>query len=212
MPNHKTNDAVTEPPSPWGIACSLMVNTIVDECEVEIRCQRTNGVDRVFAPSMDWLRAERPSESTLATSVETLMPGIIAKCLNYIGKPVNVRAGLLSKECVETIIRSICLEMDKIKKQNEVSRETEIVTKAAQLGLSPEPSSLMRGTWLARCPGTNHTLELQPKQNLFYCGYCKVGGGIDKLEKFTAKRTGIYRVEAINLLIEPSGTSRPQRF
>jgi hypothetical protein len=30
---------------------------------------------------MDWLRAERPSEGTLAYSVETLLFSIIARCL-----------------------------------------------------------------------------------------------------------------------------------
>jgi hypothetical protein len=165
-----------------------VVNTILDDFEVEVCCQRASGVDRVFSTSMDWLRAERPSESTLANSVEALLPGIIAKCLHFVGKPVGVRAGLLSKERVEAIISRDCLEMDEIKKENEVSREAEIVTKAAQLGLSPDASNLSAGTWAARCPGTNHTLELQPKRNLFYCGYCKVGGGIDKLEEFATQR------------------------
>ena len=36
--------------------------------------------------------------------------------------------------------------------------------------------------------GTNHALELQPKRNLFYCGYCRVGGGKDELDEFTAQR------------------------
>ena len=78
--------------------------------------------------------------------------------------------------------------MDEIKKENEVWQETEIVTKAAHLGLSPKASNLGVRTWIARCPGTNHTLDLQPKRNLFYCGYCRVGGGIDKLDEFVAQR------------------------
>ena len=138
--------------------------------------------------NMDWLRAERPSESTLAYSVETLLFSIIARCLRYVGEPVDVRAGLLSKEHVWAIISSVCLELDEIKKENEMWREAEIVTKAAHLGLAQEASNFTRGIWIARCPGTNHTLELQPKRNLFYCGYCKVGGGIDKLDEFVAQR------------------------
>jgi hypothetical protein len=78
--------------------------------------------------------------------------------------------------------------MNEIKKENEVWRETEIVTKAAQLGLLPKASNLGIRTWIARCPGTNHTLELQPKKNLFYCGYCRVGGGRDELDEFVAQR------------------------
>jgi hypothetical protein len=103
--------------------------------------------------------------------------------LRYVGQPVDVRAGLLSKKHVEVIINSVCFELDEIKKENEVWREAEIVTKAAHLGLALEASNFSRGTWIACCPGTNHTLELQPKRNLFYCGYCKVGGGIDKLDE-----------------------------
>ena len=116
------------------------------------------------------------------------MFSIITRCLRYVGEPVDVRAGLLSKKHVEAIINSACIELDEIKKENEVWREAEIVTKATQLGLSPKASSLDVKFWIARCPGTNHPLDLQPKRNLFYCGYCKVGGGIDKLDEFAAQR------------------------
>ena len=134
------------------------------------------------------MRDERPSESTLAYSVETLLFSIITRCLRYVGEPVDVRAGLLSKGHVWAIISSVCLEMDEIKNENEFWREATIVTKAAHLGLALQASHFSRGTWIACCPGTNHTLELQPKQNLFYCGCCKVGGGIDKLDEFVAQR------------------------
>src|ERR1019366_10432867 len=100
-----------------------------DEFEVEICYQRTNGVDRAFATDkdLDWLRDERPSESTLAYSAETLLFSIIARCLYYVGEPVDVRAGLLSKKHVWAIINSVCREMEEIKKENEVWREAEIV-------------------------------------------------------------------------------------
>jgi hypothetical protein len=190
MSKHKSGGRAAESPSPPKIVCILVVDIILDEFEVEICCQRTDGVDRVFSTSMgmDWLSAERPSESTLAYSVETLLFSIIARCLHYVGEPVDVRAGLLSKKHVWAIISSVCLELDEIKKENEVWREAEIVTKAAHLGLALEASNFSRGTWIACCPGTNHTLDLQPKRNLFYCGYCRVGGGIDELDEFVAQR------------------------
>jgi len=114
---------------------------------------------------MDWLRAERPSVSTLTYSIDTLLFSIISMCLRYVGYPVDVRAGLLSKKHVEAIINSVCFEREEIKKENEVWREAEIVTKAAHLGLALEASNFSRETWIACCPGTNHSLELQPKQN-----------------------------------------------
>jgi hypothetical protein len=141
-------------------------------------------------PPRTWpgLCAERPSEFTLAYSAETLLFHIIWSCLYYVGEPVDVRAGLLGKEHVEAIISSVRLEIDEIKKENEVWREAEIVTKAAQLGLSPMASSLGVGAWIARCPGTNHALHMQPKRNLFFCGYCGVKGGMAELDEFAAQR------------------------
>jgi len=190
MSRRKSGGRAAALPSPPEIICVLVVDNTFDEFEVEICCQRTDGVDRAFSTDKDlgWLRAEKPSESTLAYSAEILFFSIIWSCLYYVGEPVDVRGGLLSKGHVEAIISSVRLEMEQVKKENEVWREAEIVTKAAQLGLSPLASSLGVGTWIARCPGTNHTLQMQPKRNLFYCGYCRVGGGIDELNEFTAQR------------------------
>jgi hypothetical protein len=190
MSKRKTGGQAAGSTSPAEIVCILTIDNTFDEFEVEICCQRTDGVDQAFSTSkdLDWLRAERPSESTLAYSAETLLFHIIWRCLYYVGEPVDVRAGLLSKEHVEAIISSVRLEMDEIKKENEVWREAEIVTKAAQLGLLPKASNLGVGTWIARCPGTNHTLQIQPRQNLFFCGYCKVKGGINELDEFAAQR------------------------
>src|ERR1039458_6939753 len=157
MSKHKSDSRAAGSPSPPEMVCTLVVDAVIDEIEVEICCQRTDGVDRVFSTSMgmDWLRAERPSESTFAYSVETLLFSIIARCLYYVGEPVDVRAGLLSKKHVWAIISSVRLEMEEIKKENEVWREAEIVTKAAHLGLSPMASNLDVKFWIARCPGTN---------------------------------------------------------
>jgi hypothetical protein len=94
------------------IVCVLVVDNTFDEFEVEICCQRTDGVDSAFSTDKDlgWLRAERPSESTLAYSAETLFFSIIWSCLYYVGEPVSVRGGLLSKEHVEAIISSVRLD------------------------------------------------------------------------------------------------------
>jgi hypothetical protein len=188
MSKRKSGNHAAGSPSPPEIVCILMVDVIIDDIEVEICCQRTDGVDRVFSTSMDWLRAERPSEDTLDSSVETLLFSIIARCRRYVGEPVDVRAGLLSKGHVWAIISSVGLENDEIKNENELWRESKLITKAAHLGLALQASHVSRETWIACCPGTNHTLELQPKRNLFYCGCCKVGGGTDELDEFVAQR------------------------
>jgi hypothetical protein len=89
---------------------------------------------------MSWLHAERPSESTLAYSIEILLFSIIARRLRYVGEPVDVRAGLLGGGQVWAIINSVCLEMDEIKNENELWREAKLITKAAHLGLALEAS------------------------------------------------------------------------
>jgi hypothetical protein len=83
---------------------------------------------------------------------------------------------------------AFCLEMDEINNENELGRRAEVVTTAAHLRdlrCSPPISAEESG---ARCPGTNHTLELKSKKNLFYCGCCRAGGGIDELVEFVARK------------------------
>src|ERR1019366_6052631 len=118
MSKRKSGGQAAGSPTPPEMVCILVVGAVIDEIEVEICCQRTDGVDRVFLTSMgmDWLRAERPSVSTLAYSIDTLLFSIIARCLRYVGQPVDVRAGLLSNKHVEALINSVCFELDEIKK------------------------------------------------------------------------------------------------
>ena len=80
MSKPKLDDVAAEPSSLPQIVCTLVVRTILDDCEVEICCQRSGGVDRVFSTSMDSLRGARPSESTLASSVEILCVPKIEFC------------------------------------------------------------------------------------------------------------------------------------
>ena len=62
MSKRKSGGHAAESPYPPELVCILVVDAIIDEFEVEICCQRTGGVDRVFSTSMDWLSAERPSD------------------------------------------------------------------------------------------------------------------------------------------------------
>jgi hypothetical protein len=128
MSKCKSDGQAAGSPSPPVIVCVLVVDNTFDEFEVEICCQRTDGVDHAFATSKDllWLRAERPSDSTLAYSAETLLFHIIWSCLYYVGEPVDVRSGLLSKKHVDAIISSVRIEMDETKKANEEWRASEI--------------------------------------------------------------------------------------
>jgi hypothetical protein len=76
MSKRKSDGRAAGSPSPPEIVCVLVVDAVIDEVEVEICCQRTDGVDQVFSTSMgmDWLRAERPSEATLSGTGSRLLP------------------------------------------------------------------------------------------------------------------------------------------
>jgi hypothetical protein len=50
MSKRKSGGHAAESPSPPEIVCILVVDAIPDEFEVELCCQRTDGVDRVFRP------------------------------------------------------------------------------------------------------------------------------------------------------------------
>src|ERR1039458_5296712 len=81
MSKRKSDSRAAGSPTPPEVVCTLVVDNTFDEFEVEICCQRTNGVDRAFATDkdLDWLRAERPSVSTLTYSIDTLLFSIIAR-------------------------------------------------------------------------------------------------------------------------------------
>src|SRR5258708_39203890 len=81
MSKRKSGGHAAESSSPPVIGCILVVDAIIDEFEVEIWYQRTDGVDRAFSTSMDGLGAERPTQDTLAYSVKTLLSRIIARRL-----------------------------------------------------------------------------------------------------------------------------------
>jgi hypothetical protein len=53
MSKSKLGGDAAEPASAPGRVCILVVDVIIEEFEVEIYCQRTNGVDRVFSTTMD---------------------------------------------------------------------------------------------------------------------------------------------------------------
>jgi len=48
MSTRKAGDRAAESTSPPETVCVFVVDAIIDEIEVEICCQRTDGVDRVF--------------------------------------------------------------------------------------------------------------------------------------------------------------------
>ena len=137
MSKCKSDGQAAESTSSPVIVCVLVVDNTFDEFEVEICCQRTDGVDRAFSTSKDlnWLRAERPSESTLSYSVETLLFNIIWSCLYYVGEPVDVRSGLLNKKHVEAGVNLIRAHFPCARaRRNRATRSEIRPTRSSRLG------------------------------------------------------------------------------
>lgn len=65
---------------------------------------------------------------------------------------------------------------------------SEIVATARDLGLCPEPSNTAVGYWIANCPGTQHSIELRPSTEEWFCGYCRRRGSSEELRAFRRER------------------------
>lgn len=70
----------------------------------------------------------------------------------------------------------------------EAGAPSEIVHTARELGLCPEPSNTAVGYWIANCPGTQHSIELRPSTEEWFCGYCKRKGSSEELRAFRRER------------------------
>jgi hypothetical protein len=98
MSKRKSGGHAAESASSPKIVCVLVVDAIIGEFEVQICCQRTDGVDRVFSTSMDWLHAERPSEYFTMTAADYRMTRrrvITGAAASLICAPAIVRAASL---------------------------------------------------------------------------------------------------------------------
>jgi len=67
-------------------------------------------------------------------------------------------------------------------------RESEIVSAARELGLSPQPTGTGPDYWWARCPGRNHPLDIDAAKNLFLCGWCRRNGAVRELRALVNER------------------------
>jgi hypothetical protein len=63
-----------------------------------------------------------------------------------------------------------------------------IVLAARECRLNPEPSGTSPIAWMARCPGTNHSLMIGADTNTWGCGWCKRKGGPEELKAFVVER------------------------
>ncbi|MBK8906699.1 MAG: hypothetical protein IPM60_01965 [Rhodospirillales bacterium] len=104
------------------------------------------------------------------------------------GAPSDFLAsGLVSGDEYHALIAR--LEQERADNAERAARnETEIVVAARELRLNPRPSGTGGDHWRANCPRTKHSLEIQARNNLFFCGYCSRGGGPEELQALVDHR------------------------
>ena len=98
-----------------------------------------------------------------------------------------IRSGLVSESDFQQIVSA----GDRVREENlRLAKEgaTAIVAVAGELRLDPRPSGRHPAEWWACCPGVNHHLHIHADTELFYCGYCRRGGGESELRQFVEER------------------------
>ena len=95
--------------------------------------------------------------------------------------------GLVTHQHFDRVVGAMKKELD-ANAAKAKQNETEIISTARELGLSPTPAGVGPNHWHARCPQTNHNLYITASENQFGCGWCKRKGGPDALRDFVAQR------------------------
>ena len=93
----------------------------------------------------------------------------------------------MSREDYECFISSLEQELDDCL-STKCESDSKILTVAKDMGYTPDPGNPLEEIWKVNCPGTNHSMHLNPELNEFFCGYCNRSGGIDAYGKFVFER------------------------
>ena len=98
-----------------------------------------------------------------------------------------IEGGLLTIGEVKELSEIFLAELDAARAFQR-RRRSPIVEVATELKLDPDTDGTTSGMWEANCPTRPHRLLLQTSTDLFYCGYCRVGGGPDELRALAVER------------------------
>jgi hypothetical protein len=132
--------------------------------------------------------APRTAQGSSDEQVALDLLGTLFQSRIGICSPVEfVSEGLIGKGSYDEIVAAQERKFQEITEEAE-KRGSEIVTAARRLRLRPNPAGNHPDSWRASCPETNHRLQIDANQNLFYCGYCRRGGDAEELRKFVGER------------------------
>ena len=128
-----------------------------------------------------------PPGGSIESASTALLDMIIRSRVGFYWPTRFHTTGILDEQGFNDIVKRIDAELDAATEQAKKNKP-EIVSAAENLGLDTRPTGTSENHWRANCPCTNHSLELQASDNLFFCGYCNRSGGIEDLKQFVEER------------------------
>ena len=97
-----------------------------------------------------------------------------------------VVSGVVQGDYIE-LVADLERELE-VNSQSARGNETEIVRKARELKLNPDPTGEHPRMWYANCPGRSHRLLLNTDLDEFWCGYCNEKGDLTGLAELVEVR------------------------
>lgn len=177
--------------SSWQRICVITEYIGVDWIDVEVDLFRAGEevLLRTSVRGVDYVRVHSCSPQQLSVNVATVAAHVIRLGLRRgLLRPEEVvEGGLLAIGQVEDLCGTFLAERDAARAFQR-RRSSPIVEVARELRLDPDTEGSVSGMWEATCPTRPHQLLLQTSTDLFYCGYCRVGGGPDELRALVAER------------------------
>jgi hypothetical protein len=130
-----------------------------------------------------------PPEGRKAEAVLRMLGPVLRSQSGHAWPRRYVAGDLLSQTSFERVLEEIDDERKALRAAAERQRGSELVRAAQALGLDPQPTGNSAEGWYVNCPTRRpHRASARPKDGTWGCGYCRIGGGVQKLREGAARR------------------------
>ncbi len=185
----KQGDSADRLPTDARFVCEYDLYLGVDTIDEEAFIRSGNDQDEL------WIATElglgpavvAPREGNQAQAAQNLLGILFRSRVGFAWPSGFVSGGIVDEAAFDLIVSSIEAELDDNSEKAQKNL-AEIVITAQDLGLSPTPAGMAPDHWQARCPETNHHLDIDAADNVFGCGWCNRKGGPSELRAFFEKR------------------------
>jgi len=184
------NTKIQSVPEGAHLICAYHVHIGIDSFEEPACIWRINGTDELWISDYfgrHGIAFVIRCKGSIESACPRLLDILVRSRVGFYWPTRFVTSGLLDEEAFNDLVKRIENELDE-NAEHARKNKPEIAYVAEELGLYTRPTGTSEEHWKATCPETNHSLELQASNNLFFCGYCNRSGGIDDLKKFVKER------------------------